>query len=205
MVSIRKGKKLAGKDLATVEVVDPQGLPQNTLSPSRQNELFVAWMQNPSVKYVVQACKVSAPTVARYRKLNNWDAMCERIGAATSEELEALLAKSLVLQFHEVIALRRRAYLEAMRGKFKDARQAFQSYTELCKLEQDLRPGAEGRGGEGDILLVVRKIYQQRRKIGDGKRVVRETAAEVLPTDAPKQVADNLPLSDDSVDNKGDA
>ena len=98
-----------------------------------------------------------------------------------------MLAASLVVQLHEVMVLRQRAYLEAMKGSFKDARQAFQSYVELSKLEKEIKPAPEDGTGD-DVLAIARRIFTQ-RKLKDGAKVVREIAAEVLPGGGGKREA----------------
>ena len=35
-------------------------------------EMFVAWQEKQTLRYVAQKCKVSLPTVRRYRDLENW-------------------------------------------------------------------------------------------------------------------------------------
>ena len=157
------------------------------LSPYQRQELFVAWTHEQSTEYVSRTCNVSLPTVARYHKLDKWDERIALITAGIAEKIDEMLAASLVVQLHEVMVLRQRAYLEAMKGSFKDARQAFQSYVELSKLEKEIKPQAEA--GEGDdILAIARRIFSQ-RKVKDGARVVREIAADVLPGGDGKQEA----------------
>ena len=157
------------------------------LSPYQRQELFVAWAHEQREKYVSQTCNVDLSTVARYRKLDKWDERIALITAGIAEKIDEMLAASLVVQLHEVMVLRQRAYLEAMKGSFKDARQAFQSYVELSKLEKEIKPQASA--GEGDdVLAIARRIFSQ-RKLKDGARVVREIAADVLPGGSGKQEA----------------
>jgi len=167
------------------------------LSPYQRQELFVAWTHEQSREYVSRTCNVSLPTVARYHKLDKWDERIALITAGIAEKIDEMLAASLVVQLHEVMVLRQRAYLEAMKGSFKDARQAFQSYVELSKLEKEIKPAPEDGTGD-DVLAIARRIFTQ-RKLKDGARVVREIAADVLPgADAKREACDkaaNVPAT----------
>jgi hypothetical protein len=138
------------------EVVVPR-LPLN-----RQEEMFMAWWHKPSARYVAQTCRVDLGTVVRYRRANKWDERLEAIRTGASRALDKLLEDSLVMQLHEIAVLRKRAYLEAMKGEFENARQAFQSFTELCKLERELKPGAE-QGNVEDILIIARRRFIELR------------------------------------------
>jgi len=172
------------------------------LSPYRRQELFVAWTHEQSNKYVMETCNVSEPTVIKYKRLDKWDERIALITAGIAEKIDEMLAASLVVQLHEVMVLRQRAYLEAMKGSFKDARQAFQSYVELSKLEKEIKPAPEDGTGD-DVLAIARRIFTQ-RKLKDGAKVVREIAAEVVQGGA-KEVADNLPQETQEDESKDDA
>ena len=189
---------------------DNKDVRQLQLSPYRRQELFVAWTHEQSQEYVGQVCKVSIDTVRKYRRLDKWDARIALIHAGVAEKIDGMLAASIIVQLHEIMVLRQRAYLAAMKGDFENARQAYQSYVDLAKLEKDIKPAAAMEGAE-DLLTRARRNYLL-LKNKEGKHPLREIPAIVQggaatepEIDAPKQVADNLPLSDDSVDNKGDA
>lgn len=150
------------------------------LPPYKQEELFIAWIHKPSLRYVARACGVDPRTVDRYRIANDWARRVELIRSGASEQIDTMLAASIAIQLHEIAVLRKRAYLEAMKGRFDNARQALQSFIELSKLELDLRPHAEQEAGE-DIIVIARRMYEQRKQRGaDGATIVREIAAQVV-------------------------
>lgn len=61
----------------------------NKISSKKIDELWQAWQQKQTIRYVCQKCNINRRTVERYRKLERWDERIQQIKQQVQQKLDA--------------------------------------------------------------------------------------------------------------------
>lgn len=127
------------------------------LSIDRQEELFLAYQFKRSVLFVARTCRVSATTVKKYRKQNNWEERLQKIQQKAAENLDKLQTKRLQKNLG-IVERAKNVYASALVGiaKFEckfchkentvpvpNIKPFFSDIDKLLRLEEYLLEGAD--------------------------------------------------------------
>lgn len=157
MIKERKRNETTGKK--KVRTGRPPGSKSQNIPIHLQEEMFAVWSDNQNLKQVSRVCGVSVGTVRKYKEQNNWDArlgiILERLQGEVNEHLTEV-KKELVL---ELVALRKKAKVEALQKGYKDAGQAANAFLGLMKRELDLRGMIQIEGV--DLLALAAQKFQE--------------------------------------------
>lgn len=137
---------------------------------TKQEEMFAVWIDNPSIKHVAKACKVSEGSVRKYKKVNAWEDRLTMIHELLKGEVEQSLVQVRKTAILELVALRMKAKTQALTRNFKDAGQAGTFF--LKALEQELNLRGATSDTTVNVLIVAAGRFQERQNARATGKVV---------------------------------
>lgn len=132
------------------------------LKPTKREEMFKAWCDDPRVHHVHTTCAISKGAVRRYRKLDDWDSRLEKIKAQARNKAD----QDEVRHTEEQLRLIRRVkdvYIQCLTGrarcehcgKFMEVPTLEPKYADIEKivrLEEFMRGKPDSRPDIGRVL-----------------------------------------------------
>lgn len=86
------------------------------LSQSKIEQMWAAWLEKPSVRYVGRVCDVSRTTAQRYRMLGNWDSRRAEVVRRAEDKQDTKAAERLAGSL-KLIQAGKQVYAASLVGK----------------------------------------------------------------------------------------
>lgn len=180
MVTERKKKKKKKR------IGRPPGIESDITPQWKREWMFLVYAEKQVVDYVARQCRVSSPTVKKFKIKDEWDKRLELQRRATiaDAELQAAGDRELATALAWIKVLIGQAVDSALEKGYKDAKDAVNAFEKLIKLGRLLK--GEPTERKESLIAIAGARFRGELPDGDSHKIKRINAEFTTENSDPK-------------------